>query len=163
MWNHISGDSDGKESACNVGDLGLIPGLGGLPGQGNGNPFLYSCLGNPMERGAWRAQSMGLKESDMKEWLTLSHELVENICAYLYIRAEVISKHKSNKRNYDQKLISFEYPAVNFSFTWTFEYSERFVYILILYCLNALSSRYQNLTFTLVKWIYQLLLKSPII
>ena len=105
----------------------------------------------------------GLKESDMKEWLMLSHELVENIRAYLCIRAEVISKHKSNKRNYEQRLISFEYPAVNFSFTWTFEYLERFVCILRLYCLNTLSSRYQHLTFTLVKSIRQLLLKSPII
>ena len=105
----------------------------------------------------------GLKESYMNEWLTLSHKLVETISAYLYIRAKVISKHKSNKTNYEQKLISFEYPAVNFSFTWTFDYLEIFVYILRLYCLNTLSSRYQNLTFTLVKSIYQLLLKSPII
>ena len=49
------GDSDSKESACNVGDLGLIPGLGGSPGEGNGNPLQYSCLENPIDRGAWRA------------------------------------------------------------------------------------------------------------
>ena len=41
------GGSDGKESFCNVGDLGLIPGLGISPGEGNGNPFQYSCLENP--------------------------------------------------------------------------------------------------------------------
>ena len=41
------GGSDGKESFCNVGDLGLIPGLGIPPGEGNGNPFQYSCLENP--------------------------------------------------------------------------------------------------------------------
>ena len=40
----------GKESACNAGDAGLIPGLGS-PGGGRGNPFQYSCLGNPMESG----------------------------------------------------------------------------------------------------------------
>ena len=43
----FSGDSDGKQSACNVGDLGLIPGLGRSPGGGHGNPLQYSCLENP--------------------------------------------------------------------------------------------------------------------
>ena len=47
--------SDGKESACNAEDPGLIPGLGICPGEGNGNPVQYSCLENPMGRGAWRA------------------------------------------------------------------------------------------------------------
>ena len=47
--------SDGKESACNEGDLGLIPGLGRYPGGVHGNPFQYSCLETPMDRGAWRA------------------------------------------------------------------------------------------------------------
>ena len=51
----VPGGSDGKESACNAGDLGLIPGLGRSPGEGNGNPLQYSCLGNSMDRGAWRA------------------------------------------------------------------------------------------------------------
>ena len=47
--------SDGKESACSAGDPSLIPGLGRSPGEGNGNPLQYSCLENPMDRGAWRA------------------------------------------------------------------------------------------------------------
>ena len=47
----------GKESTCNAGDVGLIPGLGRSCGEGNGNPLQYSCLGNPMDRGAWRATS----------------------------------------------------------------------------------------------------------
>ena len=47
--------SDDKESACSAGDLGLIPGLGRSPGEGTGNPLQYSYLGNPMDRGAWRA------------------------------------------------------------------------------------------------------------
>ena len=54
------GGSDGKASAYNVGDLGLIPGLGRSPGEGKGNPFQSSCLENPMDRGASRLQSMGL-------------------------------------------------------------------------------------------------------
>ena len=49
----FSGSSDGKESACDVGDQGSIPGLGRYPGEGNGNPLQYSCLGNPMDRGSW--------------------------------------------------------------------------------------------------------------
>ena len=49
------GGSDGKESACNVGDLGLIPGLGRYSGEENGNPLRYSCLKNPMDGGAWWA------------------------------------------------------------------------------------------------------------
>ena len=47
------GDSEVKVSACNVGDLGSIRGLGRSPGEGNGNPFQYSCLENPMDGGAW--------------------------------------------------------------------------------------------------------------
>ena len=50
----------GKQSACNAGDLGSIPGLGRTPGEGNGNPFLYSCLENPMDRVACWAIVMGL-------------------------------------------------------------------------------------------------------
>ena len=53
------GGSDGKESACNVGDLGLIPGLGRSPGEGHGYLLQYSCLENSMDRGAWQLQSMG--------------------------------------------------------------------------------------------------------
>ena len=49
------GGSDGKESAYNVGDLGLIPDLGRSPGGGHGQPHQYSCLENPMDRGAWSA------------------------------------------------------------------------------------------------------------
>ena len=49
------GGSDDKESASNEGELGLIPGLGRSPGEGNGNPLLYSCLENAMDRGAWQA------------------------------------------------------------------------------------------------------------
>ena len=47
------GGSGGKESACNSGDLGSIPGLGRSPGGGQGNPLQYSCLENSMDRGDW--------------------------------------------------------------------------------------------------------------
>ena len=51
--------SDGKESACSVGDLGLIPGLGRFPGEGKWYPLLYSGLENYMNRGAWQATVHG--------------------------------------------------------------------------------------------------------
>ena len=44
-----------KNPPANAGDLGSIPGSGRSPGEGNGYPFQYSCLGNPMDRGAWQA------------------------------------------------------------------------------------------------------------
>ena len=66
------GDSYRKESACNAGDPGLIPGLGRFPGEGNGYPLQCSCLENSMERGAWQVTVHGVTESDMTERLTLS-------------------------------------------------------------------------------------------
>ena len=66
---HFPGGSDGKESACNEGDLGLIPGSGRSPGEGNGNPLQYSCLENPMGGGALWLQSMGLQRVGYN-WVT---------------------------------------------------------------------------------------------
>ena len=68
------GGSDGKESACNAKDLGMTPGSGRSPGEGNGNPLQYSCLENLMDRGAWWATVHGgHKELDTttKQHLTL--------------------------------------------------------------------------------------------
>ena len=65
------GNSEGKESACNVGNPGSMPGSGRSPGEGNGNPLQYSCLENPMDRGAWQATVHGVEKSDMPEQLTL--------------------------------------------------------------------------------------------
>ena len=64
--------SDGKESACSVGDLGSIPGLGKSPGERNGNPLQYSCLANPTDRRAWRGMTVpwDRKESDTTERLS---------------------------------------------------------------------------------------------
>ena len=57
------GGSDSKESACNAGDPGSIPGLGRSPEGGHGYPLQYSCLENPMDRGAWRATVQGVAQS----------------------------------------------------------------------------------------------------
>ena len=60
---NFPGGSDSKKSACNAGDAGSIPGSGRSPGEGNGNPLQYSCLGNPTDRGAQRAAVHGVTKS----------------------------------------------------------------------------------------------------
>ena len=60
------GASYSKESAHNAGDLGLIPGLGRSPGEGNGNSLQYSCLENSMDRGAWCATTHGDTNNHMQ-------------------------------------------------------------------------------------------------
>ena len=57
------GGSDSKDSACNVGDLGSIPGLRRSLGGGHGSPLQYSCLENPMDRGTWQATVYGVAKS----------------------------------------------------------------------------------------------------
>ena len=59
MWG-FPGGSVVKNPPANAGDVGLIPGSGRSPGEGNGNPLPYSCLGNPMDREAWRATVQGV-------------------------------------------------------------------------------------------------------
>ena len=71
------GGSDGKVSVYNSGDLGLIPGSGRFPGEGNGNPLQYSCLESPMDGGAWCP--WGRKESDMTE--QLHFHMLERSCS----------------------------------------------------------------------------------
>ena len=67
-YYYLPGSSDSKASACNAGDLGSIPGSGRSPGEGNGNALQYSCLENPMDRGAWWATVPGVAKS----WTQLS-------------------------------------------------------------------------------------------
>ena len=62
-YTSFPGSSEVKASGCNAGDLGSIPGLGRLPGEGNGNPLQYSCLENPMDGGAWWATVHGVAKS----------------------------------------------------------------------------------------------------
>ena len=67
-WWGFPGSSDGKASAYNAGDPGSVPGSGSSPGEGNGNPLQYSCLENPLERGAWWATVHGVAKS--RTWLS---------------------------------------------------------------------------------------------
>ena len=72
--------SGGKESACNVGDLGSIPGLGRSSGEGHGNPLQYSCLENPNgQRSLVGHSPWGCKEPDMTEWLKHSTEITQSV------------------------------------------------------------------------------------
>ena len=68
VFKGFPGGAEVKASACDVGDLGWIPGWGRSPGEGNGNPLQYSCLGNPMDGGAWWATVHGLQS-----WTRLSN------------------------------------------------------------------------------------------
>jgi len=65
LWSYTGfpGGSEGKESTCNAGDPGLIPGLRRSPGEGNGYPLQYSCLENSKDRGAWQATVCGVAKS----------------------------------------------------------------------------------------------------
>ena len=63
QYKAVPGGSDGKESACNAGDVGLIPGSGRSPGVGNGYACQYSCLEHSMDRGAWWATVHGVAKS----------------------------------------------------------------------------------------------------
>ena len=71
LWG-FPGGSDGKESACDAGDPGSIPGLGRSPGEGCGNQIQYSCLENPMDRGAWWVTVHGVTKTWTRlTWLSM--------------------------------------------------------------------------------------------
>ena len=76
----IPGGSDGKASACNVGDPGSIAGLGRSPGEGNGNPLQYSCLKNSMNGGPWWATVCG----SAKSWTRL-RDFTSHIALRVYV------------------------------------------------------------------------------
>ena len=78
------GGSDGKESASNAGDLGLIPGLGRCPGEGSGYPLQYSCLLNSMERGAWRATVHEVTKSWTRWSCTNTHTHTNKLTLVVY-------------------------------------------------------------------------------
>ena len=72
LWKTgFPGGSDSKETACNAGDLGSIPGSRRSPGEGNGNPLQCSCLENAMVREAWQAIVQRIAELDMTEGLSM--------------------------------------------------------------------------------------------
>ena len=79
-YRGFPGGSGGKESACNAGDSSSIPGWGQSPGEDKGNPLQYSCLENPMDRGAWQGYSLGLQS-----WTQLKR-LSTHVCFLNYLQ-----------------------------------------------------------------------------
>ena len=67
LW-YVNGGSAIKNPLANAEETGSTPGSGRSPGEGNGNPLLYYCMGNPMDRGAWQTTGLGVtKKSDMTQ------------------------------------------------------------------------------------------------
>ena len=80
----FSGGSDGKDSACSAGDPSLIPGSGQFPAEGNGSPLQFSCLENPLDKGAWQATvHRVVKELNMlRNLVTTSYSLLRLFLLY---------------------------------------------------------------------------------
>ena len=90
------GGSDGKASACNVGDLSSIPGLGRSPGEGNGNPLQYSCLENPQGQRSLAGYSRGHKELDTKvrPTFTVKKKIsLKNHTAFMVFKAKIWERY----------------------------------------------------------------------
>ena len=91
----LPGGSDGKESACNAGDLGLILGLGRSPGEENGNPLQYSCLEDTKDRGVWLATVHGAA----KNWTLFAYTQIyecfgstTSICCHVFLRSHNLNR-----------------------------------------------------------------------
>ena len=85
MYMGFPHSSVGKESACSAGDRGSILGLGRSPGEGNGNPLQYSCLENPMDKGAWQATVHGVAR--------VGHDLVTKLLLFIYLFLTALGLH----------------------------------------------------------------------
>ena len=116
-WVSISsldfpGGSDGQESACNAGDLGLIPGLGRSPGEGNGNLLQYSCLVNPMDRGAsWAIVHGVTKDTDTTQQLNNKNNILLGSCETVPESLALNSEYppQGNQGNMREQVESFLY------------------------------------------------------
>ena len=92
---------------ANTGDLGLIPGSGRFPGEGNGNPFQYSCLENSMDRGPWQATVHGIAKS--QTWLSALHYClpfsISSLLTFIdtnYFHSKNIPTHRQVKKSFFQ-------------------------------------------------------------
>ena len=109
--NFAAGDSDGKESACNVGELASIPGLGRFLREGHGNPLQFSCLENPHgQRSLMSCSPWGRKESDTTGWLSTAHIYQQEPHA-----CKMQAGHMNNERGRDGKQWRMVGSATNWS------------------------------------------------
>ena len=114
-WGFPDG-SDSKESACNERDLGLIPGSGRSPGKGNGNPLQYSCLENPMNRGAWWTTVHGVAKSRtrLSNWVhmhTHTHTRARPWGAQRKSQVRISHRMKSRSNPYTEITAGWDSPA----------------------------------------------------
>ena len=103
------GGSDSKDSACNVEDLGLIPGLGRSPGWGHGYPLQYSCLENSMDRGAWWATLHGVAMSQTRLKQLALHTHITFIVHFIFL----LLLHQLHLRSSDIRSRRLGTPALN--------------------------------------------------
>ena len=152
-----------KASACNAGDLGLIPGSGRSPGEGNGNPLQYSCLENPMDGGAWWATVHGVAESDTT---SLSLSLSVDVSWFLIVVLTWISLMANELvrlfllvshlyRFFEEMSIQVLHPFLPCSFSfccWVVKFSFSILHVkpLIRYIFCKLFSHYLSCLFTLL-------------
>ena len=113
IYEGFPGGSDGKASACNVGDLGLIPGLERSYGEGHGHPLQYSCLENPMDRGVGQAAVHGVAKSRarLSDW-----HVPESLLQVIVLSFYPFSFLSLKKPCALWKFIGKDNPAVLFSF-----------------------------------------------
>ena len=128
------GGSDCKESTCNAGDMGLIPGLGRSPGGGHGNPLQYSCLENPMDRGAWWATANG-SQRVRHDWATK-----RSMLGNYKFRHDIHDSYQVKGSKYTHEQISPMLVYANTTGSWS-NY----------YCKNKLATQNRNLKFSSLK------------
>ena len=98
VFTGFPGGSDGKESACKAGDLGSIPRLGRSHGRGHGNPLQYSCLENPVDRGAWRVTVHGVAKS--QTWLSNLAHRQHTHNRFIFVYVIHVSKKMGSSQDY---------------------------------------------------------------
>ena len=107
IWLGFPHSSVGKDSACSAGDLSSMPGLGRSPGEGNGNPFQYSCLENPMNRGAWQVTVHGVAR--------VGHNLPTKLPPAAVTGLEKVSFHSNLKKGQCQRMFKLLHNCTNFT------------------------------------------------
>ena len=150
-WSFL-GDLDSKESFCNAGDPGSILGSGRSPGEGNGYPLPYSCLENPMDRGAWRATVHGGLQRIGHNWVTNTFTEALGLIRSFFKMYEKLQV--STPRNL---FLSFlETCTINFPFLFffNFSFSTSFFYYYAFSLWSVLFNLFNNSIFTPKSWIY---------